>query len=152
MWRNHVGFKVTCFKPSDKMNLLPVLWFKSRRPGQALGSARVPHALFVKAERKSQRMFHAVCSPNDAVGADRSLHRLLLLYGATYSERDYEDEKMVSGVPKYTIDNSFSDSCEGLPIPELPDSFFFFLPVMMKRKIHLKKHSSHLLQEIQNFS
>ena len=54
-------------------------------------------------------MFHAVCSPHDVVGADRSLHRLLLLYGATCSERDYEDEKMVSGVPKYTIDNSSSD-------------------------------------------
>ena len=75
-----------------------------------LGSARMLHTLFVKAECKSQRMYHAVCNPHDVVGADRSLHRLLLLYGATYSERDYEDGKMVSGVPKYTIDNSSSDS------------------------------------------
>jgi hypothetical protein len=72
----------------------------------------VLHALFVETERlgKSHRMFHAVHSPYDVVGADRSPHRLLLLYGASCSERDYEEEKVVSGVPRYTIDNSSSNS------------------------------------------
>ena len=31
-----------------------------------------------------------VCSAHDMEGADKSSHRLLLLYGASYSERDYQ--------------------------------------------------------------
>jgi hypothetical protein len=71
----------------------------------------VLHALFFKAERlgKSPKMFHAVCIPHDVLEADRSPHRLLLLYGVTYSEMDYEEAKLAGEVPKYTIGNSSSD-------------------------------------------
>ena len=70
------------------------------------------HVLFIKAEclGESQRMFSAVCSAHDVEGADRSPYRLLILYGASYSERDYLEGKVDSGVPQYTIGYSSSTS------------------------------------------
>jgi hypothetical protein len=60
--------------------------------------------LFIKAEwlGESQKMVSAVCSARGMEGAEKSPHRQLLLYGASYSERDYQEEEMDSGVGKYT--------------------------------------------------
>jgi len=55
-------------------------------------------------------MFNAVCIAHDMEGADGSPYKLLLLYGASYSERDYLEGKVDSGVPKYAIGYSSSAS------------------------------------------
>jgi hypothetical protein len=49
---------------------------------------------------ESQRMFHAVCSAPNMEEADKSPPHL---YGASYSERDYHEEKVKGGAPKYNI-------------------------------------------------
>jgi len=84
------------------------MYFKCRLPGQELGSAPMLLVLFIKAEwlGKSQKMVCAVCSAHGMEGAEKSPHRLLLLYGASYSERDYQDEEMDIGVRIYTSDYS----------------------------------------------
>jgi hypothetical protein len=70
-----------------------------------LGSARVLHDLVIKAERfdELQRMFHTICSARGIEQAAESPHRLLLVCSVFYSQRDYQEEKVGSGVPKYTI-------------------------------------------------
>jgi hypothetical protein len=91
------------------MNLLPVLWFKvgdqDKLCAPRVCSTRCSSKL--NANRKECSTPFAVLmlwlEPTDHFTE-------LLLYVATYSARDNEDEKMVSGVPKYTIDNSSSDS------------------------------------------
>jgi len=70
-------------------------------------------------------MFNAVCTAHDMEGADRSPYKLLLLYGASYSERDYLEGRVDSGVPKYAIGYSSSASlCRadyfGPPLTVLP--------------------------------
>jgi hypothetical protein len=59
----------------------------------------------VKAERfgESQRMFHAICIAHGIQRPDKSPHRLLLVCSVSYSQRDYQEEKVGSEVPKYTI-------------------------------------------------
>jgi hypothetical protein len=112
MWRNHIYAKEACFKPSDKTTLLPLFCLHNRRLGQELGSAHIRDVLFIKAQRLGElkRMFRVVFSAYNMKGGDKSPDRLLLLYGATYFERDYEEEKVDSGVPKYNISYSSSAS------------------------------------------
>lgn len=80
-----------------------LMYFKCRLPGQEPGYAPVLHILFIKAEwlGESQKMVSAVCSAHGMEGAEKSPHRPLL-YGASYSERDYQEEEMDSGVCKCT--------------------------------------------------
>ena len=77
--------------------------------------------------------------------------QILLLYGASYSEMDYQEEKVDSGVPKYTIGYSCNASLWRSAYSRTPRQFFC-QTVMRKRRIHLKKHHSHQLKEIWNFS
>jgi hypothetical protein len=88
------------------------MYFKCRLPGQELGSAPVLLVLFIKAEwlGESQKMVSAVCSVHGMEGAEKSPHRLLLLYGASCSERDYQEEEMDIEVCKYTSGYSFDAS------------------------------------------
>ena len=67
-----------------------------------MGSASLLHVLFITTQYMGelQRMFHAVCSAPDTEEADKSPP---LLYGASYSERDYQEEKVNGGAAKYTI-------------------------------------------------
>jgi hypothetical protein len=72
----------------------------------------VLHILFIKAQLlgESQRMVHAVCSAHDMKGTNTSPHRPVLLHGASNSERDYQEEKVVNGLPTHIIGYSSSAS------------------------------------------
>ena len=50
-----------------------------------------------------QRMFGAICSAHGIEWANKSPHRLLLVCNVSYSQRDYQEEKVGNVVPKYTI-------------------------------------------------
>lgn len=80
------------------------MYFKCRLPGQELGSAPVLLVLFITAEclGESQKIVSAVCNARGVEGAGKSPHRPLFVYGASYSERDYQEEEMDSEVCKYT--------------------------------------------------
>jgi hypothetical protein len=69
-------------------------------------------------------MFHLFHCAQNIKGNDIPPHRLLPLYGASHSETDYQEEKVESGVPKYTIGYSSAASLRRSAYSTTPPQFF----------------------------